>query len=141
MPYSSGGALALGRLLFGTALLALVMIRSRWVVPTGREWTLIVLFGVAWFGAYNVAPNIAVQTLDAVPTALAFSTWAYALARVPAGQLGVSTYVVPPVAILLGLLVFDEIPGPLAIAGGALCLLGVGLSRRRGGGFVRPPVT
>jgi drug/metabolite transporter (DMT)-like permease len=70
-----------------------------------------------------------------VPTALAFSTWAYALSRVPAGQLGVSTYIVPPIAILLGFLVFAEVPAVLAIAGGALCLVGVAVSRIR----PRPP--
>ena len=30
--------------------------------------------------------------LGAVPTALAFSTWAYALARTDAGELGITTY-------------------------------------------------
>jgi drug/metabolite transporter (DMT)-like permease len=69
--------------------------------------------------------------LGAVPTALAFSTWAYALSRLPAGQLGVSTYIVPPLAILLGFLVFTEVPGPLAIVGGVLCLAGVAVSRIR----------
>ncbi len=69
--------------------------------------------------------------LGIVPTALAFTTWGYALGRVPAGQLGISTYVVPPLAILLGLQVFGEVPAPLAIAGGVLCLVGVALSRRR----------
>ena len=67
--------------------------------------------------------------LGAIPTALAFSTWAYALSRVPAGQLGVSTYIVPPIAVVLGLVIFAEVPAPLAIAGGALCLVGVALSR------------
>jgi drug/metabolite transporter (DMT)-like permease len=262
-PYFSGGALALGRLLVGTALLGVVLLvstrgRSRWVAPDRREWLLIVGFGVAWFGAYNVALNIAEQTLDAgttamivnigpilialgagvflgegipkwlaigagiafvgvvligigtsggaigdgtgvfwalvaavtyaigvllqkpalkrlpnaqvtwlgcaigmvsclpfagelvselatapapailgvvylgaVPTALAFSTWAYALSRMPAGQLGVTTYVVPPLAILLGLVVFGEVPALTAIIGGAICLVGVAASRRR----------
>ena len=37
--------------------------------------------------------------LGVVPTALAFSTWAYALARMDAGRLGVSTYAVPPITI------------------------------------------
>ena len=69
--------------------------------------------------------------LGAVPTALAFSTWAYALSRMPAGQLGISTYVVPPLAILMGLIVFAEVPAPLAIVGGVLSLVGVALSRRR----------
>ena len=48
--------------------------------------------------------------LGAVPTALAFSTWAYALGRMDAGKLGVTTYVVPPLVILLGWLVLDEVP-------------------------------
>jgi drug/metabolite transporter (DMT)-like permease len=81
-----------------------------------------------------VAPTSAILGavyLGAVPTALAFSTWAYALSRLPAGQLGVSTYIVPPVAVLLSLLVFTEVPAPLAIAGGVLCLAGVAVSRFR----------
>lgn len=69
--------------------------------------------------------------LSVVPTSLAFSTWGYALARVPAGQLGISTYVVPPLAILAGGAYFGEVPALLALVGGALCLVGVGLSRRR----------
>ena len=257
-PHFGGGSLALARLLVGSVLLGLVMIGRRWVRPTGREWLLIAGFGVAWFGAYNVALNIAEQTLDAgttamivnvgpvlialgagvllgegipkwlaigagvsflgilligfgsgggslgdgsgvlwcllaavtfaagvmlqkpalrrlpaaqvtwlgcmigavaclpfagalvddittapvtsvlgaiylgaVPTALAFSTWAYALSKLPAGQLGVSTYIVPSLVVLLGFLAFAEIPTIAAIAGGVVALLGVALSRRR----------
>jgi drug/metabolite transporter (DMT)-like permease len=76
--------------------------------------------------------------LGAVPTALAFSTWAYALSRMDAGKLGVTTYIVPPLVILLGWLLLDEVPPLLALIGGAICLAGVGLSRRRT--HVRPPV-
>jgi drug/metabolite transporter (DMT)-like permease len=74
---------------------------------------------------------LGVLYLGAVPTALAFSTWAFALSRMPAGQLGVSTYIVPPLAIVMGLLFFAEVPAPLAIVGGAVCLVGVALSRRK----------
>jgi drug/metabolite transporter (DMT)-like permease len=256
-PYFSGGPLALGRLLVGTVLLALFLIGRRWVKPTGREWMLILVFGIAWFGVYNVALNTAEQTLDAgttamlvnigpilialgaglflgegipkwlaigagvafvgviligigtgasgfgdgwgvvwclvaalvyaigvlaqkrvltrmpaaqvtwmgcaigaiaclpfsgdliaelqaappgallgvvylgaVPTALAFSTWAYALSRMPAGRLGVTTYVVPAIVVALGYLFFQEIPTLLAIIGGVICLVGVAVSRR-----------
>lgn len=76
----------------------------------------------AWWG---------VAYLGVVPTALAFSTWAYALQRMPAGQLGISTYLAPPLATLMGFLAFREIPHPLALAGGVVCLVGVALSRRR----------
>ncbi|HPG75515.1 MAG TPA: DMT family transporter [Rhodoglobus sp.] len=257
-PHFTGGALALGRLAVGAVLLGIVVLAGRrWVRPTAREWLLIVIYGVAWFGAYNVALNIAEHTLDAgttamivgvgpilialgaglflgegipkwlaigaavafvgvvligvgtgaafgdgvgvfwaivsavtyaigvlaqkpaikrlpnaqvtwlgatigmvaclpftgelitglaeaplpailgvvylgaVPTALAFSTWAYALSRMPAGQLGVTTYVVPPLVIIFGFLIFGEVPAVLAIAGGVVCLVGVALSRRR----------
>ena len=71
--------------------------------------------------------------LGAVPTALAFSTWAYALRRMDAGRLGVTTYLVPPLVILLGWLLLDEVPPALALVGGAVCLAGVALSRRRAG--------
>ena len=73
--------------------------------------------------------------LGLVPTALGFSAWAYALQRTPAGRLSVSTYIVPPLAIVLGVIFFGEIPVPLAIVGGAVCLVGIGVSRR--GGAVR----
>jgi drug/metabolite transporter (DMT)-like permease len=76
--------------------------------------------------------------LGVVPTALAFSTWAYALSRMDAGTLGVTTYLVPPIVILLGWLILDEVPPALALVGGTVCLAGVGISRRRSP--VRPPV-
>ncbi|CAN5219305.1 DMT family transporter [soil metagenome] len=262
-PHVGGGALALGRLLVGTvALGVLVLVQRKWTRPTRREWMLLALYGVAWFGAYNVALNLAEHFLDAgttamivnigpilialgaglflgegipkwlaigagvafvgvlligvgtslvadgakaidpigvvwclvaavtyaigvlaqkpivrrlpaiqvtfigcsigaivtlpfvgqlaselvgapastlvgivylglIPTALAFTTWGYALARVPAGQLGISTYIVPPLAILMGWLFFAEVPALLAIVGGVICLSGVAISRRK----------
>ena len=74
---------------------------------------------------------LGVLYLGAVPTALAFTTWAYALARTEAGRLGVATYLVPPVTILLSLLLLAEAPLALQLVGGAICLVGVALSRRR----------
>ena len=253
----SPGALALGRLLIGTAVLGLLMVGRGWVRPQGQEWSLLAICGIGWFGIYNVALNAAEQHLDAgttamlvnigpiliavfagvllgegfprwlvagitvafagvvligvatrssetdlvgvvlcvvasvtyaagvvaqkpllrrlpglqvtfmacatgavcclpwagalvddlaaaptgsilgmvylgvVPTALAFSTWAYALRRMDAGKLGVTTYLVPPLVILLGWVLLDEVPPALALVGGAVCLTGVALSRRR----------
>lgn len=68
--------------------------------------------------------------LGLVPTALAFSTWAYALTRMDAGRLGVTTYAVPPITILMAWLLLGEIPHFFAVVGGVICLVGVGLSRR-----------
>ncbi len=73
--------------------------------------------------------------LGLVPTAIGFSTWAYALARTDAGKLGSTTYLVPPIAVLLGWIMLGEVPPLVALPGGLLCLAGVGLARwnpRRG---------
>jgi len=69
--------------------------------------------------------------LGLFPTAIGFATWAYALARMDAGRLGVTTYLVPPIAVLLGWLFLAEAPPLLALPGGILCLAGVALARRR----------
>ena len=68
--------------------------------------------------------------LGIFPTAVGFTTWAYALKRTTAGQLGAFTYLVPPLAVLLGWLMLGESPPALALAGGALCLAGVAVTRR-----------
>jgi len=72
-----------------------------------------------------------VAYLGLMPTAVAFTTWAYALARSTAGRLGASTYLVPPIAIVLGWVLLGERPAALALAGGAVCLVGVAIARRR----------
>ena len=69
--------------------------------------------------------------LGVAPTAIGFSTWAFALRRSDAGRLAATTYLVPPLSILLGWLWLGEAPAHLAYLGGALCLVGVALSRRR----------
>jgi drug/metabolite transporter (DMT)-like permease len=45
--------------------------------------------------------------------------------------MGSLTYLVPPVAIVLGWLILSERPAWLAIAGGAVCLAGVVVARRQ----------
>ncbi|HZB23156.1 MAG TPA: DMT family transporter [Gaiellaceae bacterium] len=252
----SPGALALGRLLVGTALLGLFVLARREALPSRRDLPLIAFAGVLWLGVYNVALNageqhvdagtaamivgvgpvliavlaglllgegfprrllvgcavafvgvavigVATSTSDALgstgallcllaaatyavavvvqkpiagrvsalqttfllcvagtlfcapfapslvreagdastanllwtvylgvfPTALGFTTWTYALKRTTAGRLGVTTYLVPPISITLGWLLLEETPPALALAGGALCLAGVAISR------------
>lgn len=69
--------------------------------------------------------------LGVFPTALAFTTWAYALARTTASRMGATTYAVPALVVLMSWLALDEVPGPLTLAGGVLCLAGVAVSRSR----------
>jgi drug/metabolite transporter (DMT)-like permease len=68
--------------------------------------------------------------LGVFPTAVGFMTWAYALSRTTAGRMGATTYLVPPLAILMGWAFLGEAPVALAFLGGALCLGGVVLARR-----------
>ncbi|MBL1097510.1 DMT family transporter [Streptomyces coffeae] len=78
-----------------------------------------------------LSATLNVVYLGLFPTALAFTTWAFALARTTAGKMGSTTYVVPALVVLMSWLFLDEVPGLLTLAGGALCLAGVGVSRRR----------
>ncbi len=254
----SAGSLSLGRLVAGSVALTAIAWPRREPIPTGRPLGMIVLYGVIWFGAYNVALNAAEQDLDAgttalivnigpilialiagfifkegfarpliigmavafagvaliaistrnssvetastvgvvlclvaaicyavgalsqkvalvhvspvmsvwlaclvgtvvclpfapqlidelgdatagdvawlaflgvFPTAIGFSTWAYALKRLTAGQVASTTYLVPAVATLISWAYLGEVPTVLAFIGGGLCLLGVTITR------------
>jgi drug/metabolite transporter (DMT)-like permease len=70
--------------------------------------------------------------LGVFPTAIGFTTWAYALRRTTAGRMGATLYLVPPITVAMGWAVLGEAPPALALAGGALCLAGVVVARRRG---------
>ena len=78
--------------------------------------------------------------LGVFPTALAFTTYAYALRHMSASNLGVTTYLVPPITIVMGVLLLDEAPPTMAYAGGVLALLGVAVARRTAKTRRGPPV-
>ncbi len=85
-------------------------------------------------GALQTAPldaTLWVVYLGIFPTAIAFTTWAYVLQRSTAGQTSATTYVVPAIAILMSWAILGEVPTPLMFLGGALCLLGVLVTRMR----------
>ncbi len=69
--------------------------------------------------------------LGVFPTALAFTTYGYALTHMTASSLGVTTYLVPPITIVLGLVFLGEAPPAIAYVGGALALVGVAVARRK----------
>ena len=69
--------------------------------------------------------------LGVFPTAIAFSTYAFALKHMNASSLGVTTYLVPPITIVLGVIFLSEAPPTMAYAGGALALVGVAVARRK----------
>ncbi|SFH67314.1 Permease of the drug/metabolite transporter (DMT) superfamily [Nocardioides psychrotolerans] len=69
--------------------------------------------------------------LGVFPTAVAFTTYAFALKHMSASSLGVTTYLVPPITIVMGLVLLDETPPTMAYLGGALALVGVAVARRK----------
>ena len=64
-------------------------------------------------------------------SALQVTTFGAALARTPAAKMGATTYLVPAITVLVSWALLGQVPSGLAILGGALCLAGVALSRRR----------
>ena len=66
----SSGALALGRLLVGSAALGVLVLVRRAPLPGRRELVGIVVCGVLWFGLYNVALNAAEKRVDAGTAAM-----------------------------------------------------------------------
>jgi drug/metabolite transporter (DMT)-like permease len=113
----SPGALALGRMLVGAlALTAIVGVRAvrrgrlpR--LPRGRVLVGVLVWGMAWFGLYNLALNTAEQHLDAGTTALLVNLGPVLI------------------AVLAGLLLGEGFPARLmiglAIAFGGVVLIGV----------------
>ena len=81
--------------------------------------------------AASTADLLWVVYLGVFPTAIAFSTYAYALSFMTAGSLSVTTYLVPPITVLLSWVLLSEAPPTMAYVGGVLALVGVALARRR----------
>ena len=114
---------------------ALARLSSNQVTLLGAAIALVPLFwwapeAAAHLSTAPVDAIIGAAWLGAVPTALGFGLWGYALKRMPAGRLGVSTYVVPPLVIVESAILLGEWPHPIALAGGAIALVGVWWSRR-----------
>ncbi|KQQ05342.1 MULTISPECIES: DMT family transporter [unclassified Rathayibacter] len=74
---------------------------------------------------------LAVLYLGVFPTAIAFTTWGYVLARTSAGRTAATTYAVPAVVVLLSWLVLAETPPLAALIGGAIALGGVAVATLR----------
>jgi drug/metabolite transporter (DMT)-like permease len=93
-------------------------------------------------GELSVAPARAVFDgiyLGLFPTAVAFTAWSFALRRTDAGRLATSSYAVPVISVLLSWLLLGESPTGWALLGGAICLSGVAISRRRTSGLPAAP--
>jgi drug/metabolite transporter (DMT)-like permease len=68
--------------------------------------------------------------LGVAPSAVGFVLWAYAMARMDVGRATTALYLVPAVAIVIGLVWLGQVPSPLELAGGVVALAGVVLANR-----------
>jgi drug/metabolite transporter (DMT)-like permease len=76
--------------------------------------------------------TLAIVFVAVTTGAVSYVTLAYAIARSPStSQVSAVLYLVPPLAVLLSAVLLGEPPTALAVAGGALALVGVALSQRQ----------
>jgi drug/metabolite transporter (DMT)-like permease len=89
-----------------------------------------------WAGGLGSAvshPNdlVWIVYLGVFPTAIGFSTWAFALRHSDVGKLSLTTFLVPFIATVIAWITLDEVPPALSFLGGVVAIAGVLLTRRR----------
>ncbi len=84
--------------------------------------------------AVPVAPINATLTLvylGIFPSAIAYATWSYILAQIPASRAAALLYLVPVLAIVVAWVWIKEVPTVLSLIGGTIVLSGVVLDNTR----------
>ncbi len=83
--------------------------------------------------------TLSVLYLGVFPAAIAYVLWTYVLKHVPSTIASSLLYISPVFAILIGWVWLRELPGVVALAGGALSVAGVVLVNMRGAVTARVP--
>jgi drug/metabolite transporter (DMT)-like permease len=125
--------------LYGFAFNLAVPLQQRYgALPVLLRAQLVAAVAVAPFAAVGIPDSTwswtsaaAMLALGAVGTGLAFAAMTSLVGRVGGPRGSVSVYLVPVVAILLGVVVLGEHVAPLALVGTALVILGAWLTSRR----------
>lgn len=152
---SNGDVVGVLLAVLAAATFAVGVLTQKRLLPTIRPLELTFWYAVVgvavclpWSGeAVRVLGSASADTwlwivyLGVFPSAIAFTTWAYALSHSDAGTFAQSTFLVPFITVLMAWLLLDEVPPALAFLGGAMCVAGLLLSRRTPRAAVPVPVT
>jgi drug/metabolite transporter (DMT)-like permease len=79
---------------------------------------------------WTLAPWLSLLALGALGTGVAYVLLATAAGRLGATRASATTFLIPAVALVLGVLVRGERVAPLSVIGGAVCVAGAWLMRR-----------
>ena len=79
---------------------------------------------------WMLTPLLSLLALGAFGTGIAFFLMAAAAGRFGASRASATAFLIPVVALILGVLVLHEQVAPISIAGGIVCLLGAWLMKR-----------
>ncbi len=79
---------------------------------------------------WSAGPLLSLLALGTLGTGLAYILTVMAAGRVGATKASATTFLIPPVALVLGVLVRGEHVAPLSVLGGVVCLVGAWLMRR-----------
>jgi len=79
---------------------------------------------------WSPGPTLALLALGALGTGVAYVLTVLAAGRVGATKASATAFLIPPVALLLGVLVRGEHVATVSVLGGAVCLVGAWLMRR-----------
>jgi len=87
--------------------------------------------GGLWHAMTKADVLTSIVYLGLFPTAIGFSTWAFALRHSNVGALSLTTFLVPFIATLIAWAALNEVPPAASFIGGTLAILGVLLTRRK----------
>jgi drug/metabolite transporter (DMT)-like permease len=79
---------------------------------------------------WSLGPALALLALGALGTGVAYVLTVMAAGRVGATKASATAFLIPPVALLLGVLVRGEHVATLSVLGGVVCLVGAWVMRR-----------
>lgn len=88
---------------------------------------------------WSPVPVVSLLALGALGTGLAFVMTTAAAGRIGATRAASTAFIMPPVALVLGVVLRHEHVAPLAILGGAACLLGAWIMNRAQRAALAPP--